>query len=133
MLSHPKPLEVALRENPHSSTISSRHRDFTKMNSVVYFGYRTTMSMWKRFIRFSVLWILMKMRRLSLLHTRSRMWLRYVTRCGEMADHQEKSSSLGTFSKLHSWSDSFLEIRERIRLWSSSTYVGEVCQSSNTP
>ncbi|XP_015081298.1 uncharacterized protein LOC107024877 [Solanum pennellii] len=43
------------------------------------------------------------------------MWLRCGTGCGEMAEHQEKFPSLGTFSRLHSWRGYFPERRERLR------------------
>lgn len=52
--------------------------------------------------------------KVSWLHTNSKIRLRCCRRCDKVVEYKEKSPSLRTFSKLHSWRGSIQESRERI-------------------
>ena len=64
--------EGALSKYPHASTIASKLRDFTRMSPSFYSGPKPTRnpkSLWMRSTKFIVQWVLMKIRRLRLLHS----------------------------------------------------------------
>ena len=88
---------------------------------------------WMRSIIFFEPCVLMKRQMLIWLHITSMMWHRYGKRCGQMAEHQDISPSLGIFSRLPFWRDSFQESNEKPRFKSSSTWDREVCKSRIIP
>ena len=72
--------EGASWDKPHDITIASRLKDFPRMNPAIYLGCKINegpSSLWMRYKKFSVPWVLIKRRRMSWRHTSSRMWFRY--------------------------------------------------------